>query len=87
MRLFTSVVQETFVGSWSAELNVSVSSNQNPISSIRMYDVTGRLSKEITGVNSFAKTVEVSGMTTGIYLISIKLTDGATATRKVAIEK
>ncbi len=71
----------------SSELNVSVSSNQYPISNIRMYDVTGRMTKEITGVNANTKSIDVTGMTTGIYLITIKLTDGATATRKVAIEK
>ncbi len=70
-----------------AELNVSISSEQKPISNIRLYDVTGRMTKEIAGVNAYTKAIDVAGMNTGIYLLSIKLTDGTTATRKVAIEK
>ncbi len=71
----------------STELNVSVNSNMKPISNICLFDITGRLTKEITQVNSFTQNIDVSGMGNGIYIISIKLTDGSSGTRRVVIEK
>ena len=71
----------------SSELKVSISNEENPISTIRLFDVTGRVTKEMTQINSFTKTIDVSGMNNGIYLLFITLTDGTTATQKVVIEK
>ncbi|MCX6197976.1 MAG: T9SS type A sorting domain-containing protein [Bacteroidetes bacterium] len=69
------------------ELNISVAATQRPISNIRIFDVTGRMTKEITKVNSFTQKIDVSEMNSGIYLVSLQLIDGTLITRKLAMEK
>lgn len=71
----------------SSELNLAVSTEQKPISTIQVFDVTGRLTKEVTAVNAFTKNMDVSSLNNGIYVLFIKLTDGTSATRRVVIEK
>ncbi len=71
----------------SSELNVSISTEHKPISTIRLFDVTGRTAKEITQVNAFTKTIDVSGLNNDIYILFITLTDGTITTRRVVIEK
>jgi hypothetical protein len=68
----------------SNELNISVI-NQ-PVSAVRLFDITGRLSKEVLNVNTFNTVVNVSDMNTGIYLVSVTLADGSVATHRVAIQ-
>ena len=81
------VAMNLFPNPASSELKISIGNEQNPISTIRLFDVTGRVTKEMTQINSFTKTVDVSGMNNGIYILFITLTDGTTATQKVVIEK
>ncbi len=69
------------------ELNIYINPEQKPISTVRLFDATGRIVKDINAVNAFIKTLDVSSMNSGIYLLYITLTDGTTATRKVVIEK
>lgn len=69
------------------QLNIIGSTTQKPISAIAMFDVTGRMTKELTNINAFSKNIDLSEMSNGIYLVSIKLTDGTTTTRKVVLEK
>ena len=83
----TPIEMSLFPNPANTELNISIAKEQKPISTIRLFDVTGRVAKEVTGVNSFTQKLDISEMTNGIYLVSIKLTDGTTTTRKVAIEK
>ncbi len=70
-----------------SELNISISDIQSPISNIRISDVTGKLVKEIREVNSFNSKIDVSGMNTGVYLVTLKLNNGAVAAQRVAIGK
>jgi len=70
-----------------SELTVSVGEDQKPISSIQLFDVSGRLAVEKTRINAFADKLDLAGMENGVYLISVKLIDGTSATRKVTIEK
>lgn len=69
------------------ELNISINKEQKPVSTIRLFDITGRMTKEITGLNSLTQKIDVSEINNGIYLLSIKLTDGTTATQRVVIER
>ncbi len=71
----------------SQQLNIAVDYSQRPVSSLSVYDVTGRLVNEMTGINAFTKTVDVSSLTNGIYVVLIKLTDGTQASHRLVIEK
>ena len=71
----------------SSELTISVTTEHEPISNIRLFDVTGRSALELSQINAFTKTVDVSALNNGIYVLFIKLTDGTLATRRVVIEK
>ncbi len=70
-----------------SRINIIVSMTEKPISTVGVFDITGRLAKEVSGINAFSRSIDMSEMNTGIYLVTIKLTNGATATRKVVIEK
>lgn len=69
------------------ELNLSVSNDAQPISNIRLTDLTGRVVKEINHVNTYIQKIDVSGLQQGIYTVSIVLNDGTFASKKVIIEK
>ena len=71
----------------STSVNISVTTVQTPISNIRLFDVAGRLVKEVSHVGSVTKSMDVSSVNNGIYLITVKLTDGAAATRRLVIER
>ncbi|MFN8288170.1 MAG: T9SS type A sorting domain-containing protein [Chitinophagales bacterium] len=71
----------------SSEINVSITANEKPITSIQLFDVTGRLVKDVTNINAFVKTIAVADLSNGIYTLSVKLTDGSTAGRRIAIQK
>jgi hypothetical protein len=66
------------------ELNIMVM-NQ-PVSSVRLFDIAGRLSKEVSNINSFSTQVNINGMNSGLYLVTVTLADGAVATHRVVIE-
>lgn len=70
----------------SSELYVSISTSQKAISTIQLSDLTGRLVKEVNNVNSYTTPIRVDDMNTGVYLLSLKLSDGTTATRRVVVE-
>jgi len=70
----------------SSEFYVSIGTSQKPISTILLSDLTGRLAKEVSNVNSYTTSIRVDDMNTGVYLLSLKLRDGTTATRRVVVE-
>ena len=71
----------------SSELNISVTANEKPIANVQLFDVTGRMVKEVSNINAFVKTIGVTELSNGIYTLSVKLTDGSTAGRRIAIQK
>jgi hypothetical protein len=81
-----AIEMNVFPSPASNQLNVIINSLQKPISSIRLLDVTGRLAKEITNVNAYSESIDVSNMSSGVYLLNLMLTDGNTTTRRVAID-
>ncbi|MCW3127541.1 MAG: hypothetical protein JWO03_3199 [Bacteroidetes bacterium] len=56
------------------------------IAGINISDMTGRSVKEIAAGTS-TKNIDVSALNNGIYLISIKLTDGSMATKKLTVKR
>ena len=83
----TNVEMKLFPNPASSELNISINPEQKQISTIRLFDVTGRTAEEITQINAFTKIISVSNMNSGLYLLYIQLTDGSTATQRVVIER
>jgi len=71
----------------STELFVSISNFEKPISTIQLFDLTGRLVKEITNVNMNQKHVEIGDLNNGMYHLTLKLTDGLTATKNVVVAR
>jgi hypothetical protein len=70
----------------SSAFSVSISTSQKPILTILMTDITGRLAKEVNNVNAYTTSVSVNDLNKGIYLLSLKLSDGTTASRRVVVE-
>jgi hypothetical protein len=68
-----------------SDLTVSVPAKQ--IATMQLTDVAGRLVTESNHINASRKTMDVSGMNSGLYLLTLKLTDGSTATRRILVGK
>jgi hypothetical protein len=69
----------------SEQLNVSVSGMEIVNGTLTIMDINGRLVLS-TGMNSFNTTVDMTNLTTGVYFIRYKDSDGRTATLKVTKE-
>lgn len=80
------VSMKVFPNPSSTEFYVSISTTGKAIASIQLTDVTGRLAKEVTNVNTYTQSVRVDDMNKGIYLLSLKLSDGSMATRRLVVE-
>jgi hypothetical protein len=70
----------------SNSFSILSSADEQSISGVNISDLTGRSVKEIAAGSSL-KNIDVSALNNGIYLISIKLTDGSTAARKLTIKR
>lgn len=81
-----NVEMNVFPNPATSELNVFVNSLQKPISSVRLFDVSGRMVSEVYNIDTYYKTVDVSHLASGTYFITLKLTDGATATQKITVQ-
>lgn len=71
----------------STELTVSINILENPIATVQLFDLTGRLVKEITNLNVHRTTINIDDMNNGMYLLSLKLRSGLTATKNLVIAK
>ncbi len=71
----------------SSEIYLSVGDGQKPISEVHLLDITGRLVSAASTGSAFNKTMDVSTLNNGIYVVLVKLTDGTSATHKVVIER
>jgi hypothetical protein len=100
-RLYRMFVDPTFTSVQDIKGNTQISLLPNPatssfsvlanmdeqaISGISISDMTGRSVKEIT-TGEGTKNIDVSYLSNGIYLIAVKMDDGSTATRKLAIKR
>ncbi len=80
------VEMSVFPNPASGMLHVVANSLQKPIESISMYDATGRLAKQWSHIDAYNHTVWVNDLQAGIYLLNVKLTDGNSATQRIAVE-
>lgn len=69
----------------STEISVTVNSAES-VSNIQITDVTGRIVKEISNINSYRQNIGVSDLNSGVYLLTLKLADGNIATKRIVIE-
>lgn len=68
----------------STEINFSVKGS-NTIKSVELYDVTGRMVKQIVGLNTQKYTIQRQGLSTGLYITKIQLNKG-TISKKIILE-
>ena len=66
--------------------SILTSMDEQAISGINISELTGRSVKEIPASEG-TKDIDVSYLSNGIYLISIKMADGSVATKKLAIKR
>lgn len=69
------------------QVTVAVENDKAPISMIRLYDVTGRVTKEVNNIGATTTQLQVNGLPAGIYLVSVTLINGETGTSRLAIER
>ncbi|MES2287966.1 MAG: T9SS type A sorting domain-containing protein, partial [Bacteroidota bacterium] len=60
----------------STEINFSVKGSTT-IKSVELYDVTGRMVKQIVGLNTQKYTIQREGLSTGLYITKIQLNKGS----------
>lgn len=68
----------------STEINFSAKGS-NTIKSVELYDVTGRMVKQIVGLNTQKYTIQREGLSTGLYITKIKLNKGSIS-KKIILE-
>lgn len=68
----------------STEINFSVNGS-NTIKSVELYDVTGRMVKQIVGLNTQKYTIQREGLSTGLYITKIQLNKGSVS-KKIILE-
>ena len=70
----------------SSSFSIMTSLNEQAISGISISELTGRSVKEIAATEG-TKDIDVSYLSNGIYLITIKIADGSMVTRKLTIKR
>ncbi len=68
----------------STEINFAVNGS-NTIKSVELYDVTGRMVKQIVGLNTQKYTIQREGLSTGLYISKIQLNKGSIS-KKIILE-
>lgn len=68
----------------STEINFSVQGS-NTIKSVELYDVTGRMVKQVVGLNTQKYTIQRAGLATGLYISKIQLNKGSIS-KKIILE-
>ncbi len=68
----------------STEINFSAKGS-NTIKSVELYDVTGRMVKQIVGLNTQTYTIQREGLSTGLYITKIQLNKGSIS-KKIILE-
>lgn len=69
-----------------ASTNINVTFPATTSATVDLYDVTGQkmLTHSINGLNK--TSVDISGVSSGVYILQVKLDNGATTSRKVVVE-
>ncbi len=58
----------------------------NAIQTVELYDVTGRMVKQVSGLNVMEYTIQRDGLTSGLYITKIKLNKGGIVTKRIVLE-
>jgi alpha/beta superfamily hydrolase len=77
IQLFPNPAKESFT--------VTMDNRLARMSEITVFDMTGKLISNVN-TNSFEQNVNIEGLNKGIYLVNIKLNNGANATKRLIIE-
>jgi len=68
----------------SSDINISVLGS-NSIQRVELYDLTGRMVKQVVGLNAHDYTVQREGLAPGLYITKVQLTKGV-ITKKIILE-
>jgi hypothetical protein len=68
--------------------NITVSMDRTiaNIADINIFDITGKLMMNVSGVNASEKNIELSNLNKGIYIVNIVLSNGAKASSRLIVE-
>ncbi len=67
-------------------VTISMDKNQATISEINLFDITGKVLVSNTGISTHEFVLNTENLTKGIYLVNVKLANGASATKRLAIQ-
>lgn len=81
-----NVEMQVYPNPASGVVNVFGNSLQQPISTIQLFDISGRLTMELNNINAHYKAIDLSQMHRGLYLLTVKLSNGESATQRLVIE-
>ncbi|HWB63100.1 MAG TPA: T9SS type A sorting domain-containing protein, partial [Chitinophagales bacterium] len=69
------------------QLTINTGNNRDMINAIRLFDVTGRIMLSAEGINNYTSTIDISGLSNGLYMLDVQFTDGSNGTQKVVVQK
>jgi hypothetical protein len=67
-------------------VKVSMDNSKAPINSLVIYDIMGREVYTQNNINAFTSGVNTSGFNAGMYIITVRTSTGATATKRFTIQ-
>jgi len=67
-------------------VTISMDKNQATISEINLFDITGKVLVSNTGISTHEFVLNTENLTKGIYLVNVKLANGASATKRLAVQ-
>jgi hypothetical protein len=66
-------------------VKVNMDNSKAPINTLAVYDIMGREVVNLNGVNAHNYTLNTNGFNPGVYIMNVKTSDGATATKRFTI--
>ncbi len=67
-------------------VTISMDKNQATISEINLFDITGKVLISNTGISTHEFVLNTENLTKGIYLVNVKLANGASATKRLSVQ-
>jgi len=69
-----------------ATSTITVAAKGNTIQTVELYDLTGRMVKQVSGLNVQEYTIQRENLTSGLYFTKVKLNKGGVVTKRIVIE-
>ena len=69
-----------------ATSTITVAVKGNTIETVELFDLTGRMVKQVAGVNAAQYTVQRENLTSGLYFAKVKLNKGGVVTKRIVLE-